>query len=237
MKYLPELFEKNRRWAAEQLAGDPAFFERLCEIQRPKYLWIGCADSRVPANQIIGMQPGEVFVHRNVANRYSDEDLNARAVLEYAVGALGVEHIIVCGHYGCGGVRAALDKTAKNEEQLKREPHAIGRFAAPAAASATAENGLAGGAEDAVAEWIAPIAKLAEARRAELESCPDPAKRWAKLCELNVADVVSQIAGSRAVRQAWDAGRPLAVHGWIYDLHDGLLRDLNLTVGANLPAP
>mgnify|MGYP000569067877 FL=1 len=201
MKYLPELFEKNRRWAAEQLAGDPAFFERLCEIQRPKYLWIGCADSRVPANQIIGMQPGEVFVHRNVANRYGDEDLNARAVLEYAVGALGVEHIIVCGHYGCGGVRAALE----------------------------------GGAQGAVAEWIAPIAKLAEARRAELESCPDPAKRWAKLCELNVADVVSQVVGSRVVRRAWDAGRPLAVHGWIYDLHDGLLRDLNLTVGANLP--
>lgn len=203
MKYLPELFERNRRWAAEQRAADPTFFQRLCEIQRPKYLWIGCADSRVPANQIIGMQPGEVFVHRNVANRYADDDLNARAVLEYAVAALRVEHIIVCGHYGCGGVRAALE----------------------------------GGAEGAVAQWIEPIANLAEARRAELESCPDPAKRWAKLCEWNVADVLSRIAGSRAVRQAWDAGRPLAVHGWIYDLHDGLLRDLNLTVGTNLPAP
>lgn len=203
MKYLSELFEKNRRWAAEQRAADPAFFERLCEIQRPKYLWIGCADSRVPANQIIGTQPGEVFVHRNVANRYSDEDLNARAVLEYAVGALGVAHIIVCGHYGCGGVRAAIE----------------------------------GGAEGTVAQWISPIAALIEARRAELESCPDPAKRWAKLCELNVADVVGRVAGSRAVRRAWDAGRPLAVHGWIYDLSDGLLRDLNLTVGANLHAP
>lgn len=203
MKYLPELFERNRRWAAEQLAGDPSFFERLCEIQRPKYLWIGCADSRVPANQIIGMQPGEVFVHRNVANRYRDDDVNARAVLEYAVGALGVEHVIVCGHYGCGGVRAALE----------------------------------GGAEGAVAQWIAPIAELAEARRAELEACADPAKRWAKLCELNVADVLSRVAGSRAVRQAWDAGRPLAVHGWIYDLHDGLLRDLNMTVGANISLP
>lgn len=201
MKYLPELFERNRRWAAEQCAADPMFFQRLCAIQRPKYLWIGCADSRVPANQIIGMQPGEVFVHRNVANRYSDDDVNARAVLEYAVEALGVEHIIVCGHYGCGGVRAALE----------------------------------GGAQGAVAQWISPIGELVEARRAELESCTTPEDRWAKLCELNVADVLSRVVGSRAVRRAWDAGKPLAVHGWIYDLRDGLLRDLNLTVGTNMP--
>jgi carbonic anhydrase len=202
MKYLAHLFERNRAWAGERVAADPGYFSRLAHIQRPDLLWIGCSDSRVPANQIVGLEPGELFVHRNVANVVPVTDLNAMAVIEYAVSSLGVRHIIVCGHYRCGGVRAAL------------EGHQAG----------------------AVALWLQPLRNLAAAYRRELEVQPSDDARWDRLCELNVAAQVQAVATSEIVQAAWERGAELAVHGWIYDLEDGLLRDLEVTVGGVAPA-
>ena len=201
MKYLPELFARNRAWAAAQIDREPLFFDRLCEIQSPKYLWIGCADSRVPANEIVGLAPGELFVHRNVANLVKRDDANCMAVVEYAVNVLKVKHIIVCGHYGCGGVRAAM------------------------AADATGF----------VAEWIEPLTHLATAQQAELAALSDPRQRWYRLCELNVKAQVHELLGSAVIQRAQQAKQSLAIHGWIYDLHDGLLRDLNVTAGLSAP--
>lgn len=197
MKYLPELFARNAAWAAERTGADPGFFSRLAHIQRPDLLWIGCSDSRVPANEIVGLAPGELFVHRNVANVVPETDLNALAVVEYAVTALGVRHIIVCGHYRCGGVRAAL------------EGHQAG----------------------AVALWLQPLRNLAAGHRAELDALDSDDARRDRLCELNVAAQVRALARTEIVESAWGRGAQLAVHGWIYDLEDGLLRDLEVTVG------
>jgi len=197
VKYIAEVFERNRAWAAERLAGDPGFFSRLAHIQRPELLWIGCSDSRVPANDIVGLAPGELFVHRNVANVVPETDLNALAVLEYAVSSLGVRHVIICGHYHCGGVKAAL------------EGHQAG----------------------AVALWLQPLRNLADRHREELDALPSDDARWDRLCELNVVSQVRSIAQTEIVETAWERGADLAVHGWIYDLHDGLLRDLEVTVG------
>lgn len=194
---LSQLFERNRAWAAERIAGDPEFFARLVHIQRPDLLWIGCSDSRVPANEIVGLAPGELFVHRNVANVVPVTDLNALAVVEYAVNSLGVRHIVVCGHYHCGGVKAALDG------------HQAG----------------------AVALWLQPLRSLADAHRAELDALASDDARWDRLCELNVAEQVRALAQTEILETAWDRGADLAVHGWIYDLEDGLLRDLEVTVG------
>lgn len=199
MKYLSDVFERNRVWAAERLAGDPGFFSRLAHIQRPELLWIGCSDSRVPANDIVGLAPGELFVHRNVANVVPETDLNALAVLEYAVSSLGVKHVIVCGHYHCGGVKAAL------------EGHQAG----------------------AVALWLQPLRNLADRHREELDALPSDDARWDRLCELNVASQVRSLAQTEIVEMAWERGADLAVHGWIYDLEDGLLRDLEVTVGGS----
>jgi carbonic anhydrase len=196
MKHLPALFENNRAWAARCVADDPDFFSRLCDLQAPRYLWIGCADSRVPANQIVGLAPGELFVHRNVANVVPAGDPNALSVLQYAVDVLGVEHVIVCGHYGCGGVLAAFDGRAK--------PPLDG--------------------------WIDHIRAVRDAHRRELDALPDRDARWRRLCELNVAAQVAAVTRTEIVRSAWARGKPLVVHGWIYDLHDGLLRDLDLSV-------
>jgi len=201
MKYLAHLFERNQAWAAGRTAEDPDFFSRLVHIQRPDLLWIGCSDSRVPANEIVGLAPGELFVHRNVANVVPVTDLNAMAVIEYAVSSLCVRHIIVCGHYHCGGVRAAL------------EGHRAG----------------------AVALWLQPLRNLADAHREELDALPSDDARWGRLCELNVAAQVRAIARSEIVEAAWERGAELAVHGWIYDLQDGLLRDLGVTVGTVAP--
>ena len=197
MRYLADLFARNRAWAEGHVAADPAFFERLRDLQRPELLWIGCSDSRVPANEIVGLAPGELFVHRNVANVVPVTDLNAMAVIEYAVSSLGVRHVIVCGHYRCGGVRAAL------------EGHQAG----------------------AVALWLQPLRLLAEEHREELDALPSPEARWDRLCELNVAAQVHAVSSSEIVQSAWERGAELAVHGWIYDLEDGLLRDLEVTVG------
>ena len=197
MKHLTRLFAQNRVWAGESVVRDPEYFSRLCHLQRPDLLWIGCSDSRVPANEIVGLAPGELFVHRNVANVVPVTDLNAMAVIEYAVSSLCVRHIIVCGHYRCGGVRAAL------------EGHQAG----------------------AVALWLQPLRNLADEHREELDALGSAEERWDRLCELNVAAQVQAVASSEIVEAAWERGAELAVHGWIYDLKDGLLRDLEVTVG------
>jgi len=192
---MDHLFENNRAWAAAQTSADPDFFRRLSQLQTPEYLWIGCSDSRVPANQITGLQPGEVFVHRNVANLVNPGDLNCLAVLQFAVDVLKVKRVIVCGHHGCGGVTAALNG----------ERHGL------------------------IDYWLHPIRDLAEARAAELERIADPAARTNRLCELNVVAQVRQVADTPIVRDAWARGQSLTIHGWVYSIDDGLLRDLNCT--------
>ena len=194
---LPGLLANNRAWAARQTERDPAFFERLCAIQAPDYLWIGCADSRVPANEIVGLAPGELFVHRNIANVVAPDDMNCVAVLQYAVEVLAIKHVIVCGHYGCGGVEAALGAT------LQHGP---------------------------LERWLQHVRDVRSAHATELDRLPERGARWRRLCELNVAEQVQAVSRVPAVREAWRRGQPLAVHGWIYDLRDGLLRDLNVTM-------
>jgi len=193
---LPRLFENNRAWATRRVAEDPHFFERLVAIQAPEYLWIGCADSRVPANEIVGLDPGELFVHRNVANLVTRGDVNALAVLQYAVDVLKVRHIIVTGHYGCGGVRTALGPAVG--QPLER--------------------------------WLEPLRAVAARHADELVALADDVARWRRLCELNVITQVQTLRTLPSVLGAWARGRPLDLHGWVYDLHDGLLRDLHVTV-------
>ena len=201
MRLLPQLFAKNQAWAAKQVDRDPHFFERLCAIQSPEYLWIGCADSRVPANEIVGMAPGELFVHRNVGNIVRPDDANCLSVLQYAVDVLRISHVIVCGHYRCGGIQAAFGPPTT-------EP-------------------LEG--------WIAHVRAIRQAHADELASLPDDAARWQRLCELNVIAQARILSGLPTIVRAWERGQNLAVHGWIYDLSDGLLRDLEVSVDA--PAP
>jgi carbonic anhydrase len=193
---LQHLLDNNRRWAAATTARDPDFFRTLARQQAPDYLWIGCADSRVPANEIVGMAPGELFVHRNVANLVVHSDLNCLSVLQFAVDVLGVEHVIVCGHYGCGGVRAALHD----------ERHGL------------------------VDNWLRHIQDTARAHRVALESQLDGAAREDRLCELNVVEQVGNVCETTIVQDAWARGQRLSVHGWIYHLDDGLLRDLGLVI-------
>jgi carbonic anhydrase len=198
MRTLRHLFESNRRWAASTTARDPRFFETLSHQQSPKYLWIGCSDSRVPANQIVGLLPGELFVHRNVANVVVHTDLNCLSVLQFAVDVLRVEHVIVCGHYGCGGVQAA-----------------------------------AGGQSlGLIDHWLRHVRDVHDAHRAALDAIPDPRARVDRLCELNVIEQVRHVCQTTIVQDAWRRGAPLSVHGWIYALRDGLLRDLDVTVTA-----
>jgi carbonic anhydrase len=194
---LPGLLANNRAWAARQTARDPAFFERLCAIQAPDYLWIGCADSRVPANEIVGLAPGELFVHRNVANVVAPDDMNCVAVLQYAVEVLAIKHVIVCGHYGCGGVEAALGAT------LQHGP---------------------------LERWLQHVRDVRSAHVTELDRLPEHDARWRRLCELNVVEQVQAVSRVTALREAWRRGQKVAVHGWIYDLRDGLLRDLDVSI-------
>ena len=196
MRLLPHLFANNRTWASRQTSGDPQYFQRLCDIQRPEYLWIGCSDSRVPANTLVGLAPGEVFVHRNVANIVQADDRNCLTVLQYAVDVLKIAHVIVCGHYRCGGVQAALG---------------------PAAA-------------EPLETWLRPIRALCDAHGRELTAAGDDDAKWRRLCELNVKAQVRGLCGLPTVTQAWARGQRLTIHGWIYDLGDGLLRDLGVTV-------
>jgi carbonic anhydrase len=197
MKYLPRLFANNRDWSKSMTDRDPQFFTRLASIQKPDYLWIGCSDSRVPANQIIGLMPGEVFVHRNVANIVAPGDLNGNSVIQFAVDMLKVKHIIVCGHYGCGGVWAAL-----RDDRL----------------------GL-------VDRWLDWVRQVRDRHARLVDALPDESERWRRLCELNTIEQVMNVCRLPTVCDAWARGQELDVHGWIYDLHDGLLRDLEITVG------
>jgi carbonic anhydrase len=172
---------------------DPEFFERLSRQQAPEYLWIGCADSRVPANEIVGLLPGEMFVHRNVANVVVHTDLNCLSVLQFAIEVLSVRHVIVCGHYGCGGIRAALDK----------EKHGL------------------------IDNWLRHVQDIQEKYGSELGTL-EISRRADRLCELNVMEQVRNVARTTVVQDAWARAQPLAIHGWIYDIKDGLLRDLGL---------
>jgi carbonic anhydrase len=193
MRSLPTLFENNRAWAARRTAERPDFFERLTAQQNPDYLWIGCSDSRVPANEIVGLLPGELFVHRNVANLVVHTDLNCLSVLQYAVDVLKVEHVIVCGHYGCGGVRAVLENQTF---------------------------GL-------IDNWLRHVHAVRERHAAAIDALPDAEARTRLLCELNVLEQAAHVCQTTIVQDAWARHQPLTVHGWIYDLRDGLLRDLD----------
>lgn len=198
MRSLPELFANNRAWAAEMTLGDPDFFQRLSSQQTPQYLWIGCADSRVPANEIVGLVPGELFVHRNIANVVVHTDLNCLSVLQFAIDVLRVRHVIVCGHYGCGGVLAAL-----RDERL----------------------GLAD-------NWLRHVQDVHSKHHADLAHLPTEAERHDRLCELNVREQVVNVSQTTIVQDAWARGQPLTIHGWIYGLRDGLLRDLGVWMDA-----
>lgn len=193
---ISELIAGNRRWASRIESRQPGFFESLKAQQRPRYLWIGCADSRVPANEIVDLPPGEVFVHRNVANIVVHSDLNCLSVLEFGLRILGIRDVIVCGHYGCGGVEAALRPSE-------------GRL---------------------VDHWIRHIRDIAKFYRPELEAIEDADARRRRLCELNVAVQVVHVDESPVVQACRAAGESIRVHGWIYDVADGLLRDLTPTV-------
>jgi carbonic anhydrase len=179
-------------------ARDPGFFETLSRQQAPDYLWIGCADSRVPANEIVGLLPGELFVHRNVANLVVHTDLNCLAVLHYALDVLKVEHVIVCGHYGCGGIHSAY----------------------------------AGESFGLVDNWLRHVQDVRERHQTVLAACPDDAECVNRLCELNVIEQVRHVCQTTVVQDAWRRGQPLSIHGWIYALRDGLLRDLDATVSS-----
>lgn len=197
MKTLDDLLDKNREWAASMSAADPQFFERLLHQQSPKYLWIGCSDSRVPANQITGLNPGEIFVHRNVANVVVHADLNCLSAIQFAVDLLKVEHIIVCGHFGCSGVRAVL------------EGRRVG----------IADN------------WLRHVGDVANKHARALDDAPE-ADRSNLLCELNVIEQVENVCQTTVVRDAWDRGQQVTVHGWLYGLTDGRLRDLGLAIAS-----
>lgn len=193
MKELEKLFESNLAWAREMREEDPDFFSRLVQQQAPEYLWIGCSDSRVPSNQIVRLLPGEIFVHRNIANVVVHSDFNCLSVIEFAVDVLKVKHIIVCGHYGCAGVKAALGP----------EKHRL------------------------MDNWLRHIRDVARLHSEALDALEEPAK-CNLLCELNVMAQVHNVCQTSPVQKAWSSGQDLHVHGWIYDIHDGLLRDLDV---------
>ncbi|MBK9035763.1 MAG: carbonate dehydratase [Myxococcales bacterium] len=195
---LDDCFAANRRWAAAAVAQDPDFFRSLEAIQRPELLWIGCSDSRLPPNDIIGRAPGQLFVHRNVANLVGHTDVNCLSVLQFAVDVLQVKHVIVCGHYGCGGVRAAM----------ATQPHGL------------------------IDNWLRHIRDVHLWHRAELTAIEDPAKRMDRLAEINVEVQVANVCHTTIVQDAWRRGQALTIHGWIYALADGLLRDLGTTVSS-----
>jgi len=203
MRSLSHLFDNNRAWAAEMTRQDPAFFTRLSGQQAPHYLWIGCSDSRVPANQIVGLPPGEMFVHRNIANVVVHSDLNCLSVMQFAVEFLRVQHIIVCGHYGCGGVTAAL-----RDDKL-----------------------------GVVDNWLRHVQDVRWKHHHELDALPNDNARRRRLCELNVVEQVVNAAQTTVVRDAWARGQSLSVHGWVYALEDGLLRDLGLCIAAESELP
>ena len=192
---LDELFANNRRWAEAIRRRDPEFFQKLTRQQRPRYLWIGCADSRVPANEIVDLMPGELFVHRNIANVLVHTDLNSLSVIQFAVDMLKVEHVIVCGHYGCSGVGAAL----------RRERVGL------------ADN------------WLRHVQDVCDKHERIIGGIADENLKANRLCELNVIEQASNLAQTTVIQDAWARGQDVTVHGWIYDIRDGLLRDLHVS--------
>ncbi len=196
MKELKILFENNEKWAAGKIAKNPAYFRERAQDQDPLYLWIGCSDSRVPANEIVGLEPGELFVHRNVANLFPHTDFNCLSVLEYAIDLLKIKHVIVCGHYGCGGVKAAM------------QSHQLGL----------------------VDNWLRNIRDVYASSKEELEAINDQKLRYNRLVELNVVQQVMNVCHTTIVQSAWARKHPLSIHGWIYDMETGRLKDLDLTI-------
>ena len=196
MKTLKNLFENNIEWAEKMKEENPDFFAQLSETQSPEYLWIGCSDSRVPANEIIGKLPGEVFVHRNIANMVVHSDLNCLSVIQYAVEILKVKHIIVCGNYGCGGVKAALEKK---------------------------EHGL-------IDNWLRNVKDVYRYHEEKINNTTDEKSRLDLLCELNIIEKVANVCHTTIVQNAWKTGQELSVHGWIYSLNNGLLKDLEVCI-------
>ena len=195
MSTIKHLFENNKKWADKTTAENPQFFQSLSEQQSPKYLWIGCSDSRVPANELLGMQPGEVFVHRNIANQVIHTDLNCLSVIQFAVDVLKVQHIIICGHYGCGGVSAALDDKS---------------------------HGL-------IDNWLHHIEDVYRFHKEEMDKLTDEKERVNLLCELNVIEQVANVCKTTTLINAWKNKQNVTVHGLVYKLHDGILRDLNVS--------
>ncbi len=195
MGTLDKLFESNKAWAKKTLETDPSFFDNLSEQQNPEYLWIGCSDSRVPANQIMTLPPGEVFVHRNIANIVAPTDLNCLSVIQYAVEVLEVKHIIVCGHYGCGGVHSAINN---NEQRL-------------------ADN------------WLQEIRNINAEYEMQLDKLEEN-QRMNKLCELNVISQVKNVVNTTILQKAWIDNKDITVHGLIYDIHNGILKDLKTSL-------
>ena len=202
MRILKPLFDNNRKWAARMLERDPQFFKRLAAQQSPDFFWIGCSDSRVPANEIVDLLPGEVFVHRNVANVVHPADMNCLSALQYAVEVLEVRHVIVVGHYGCGGVKQALEE----------------------------------GGMGMLDHWLAPVRRIRRRQQAVFDRLPGEKARWDRLCELNVIEQAIAVSQTTILRGSWARGREIAVHGWIYDLGDGRLRDLDVTVASAVEA-
>ena len=190
-----KLLENNKNWVANKLAIDPSYFEKLSNSQNPEYLWIGCSDSRVPANQITGTLPGDIFVHRNIANMVVHSDMNMLSVLSYAVEVLKVKHIIVCGHYGCGGVLAAMENK---------------------------QFGL-------IDNWLRHIKDVYRYHYKELDAIEDKTQRARRFVEVNVMEQVHDLCKTSIVQNAWKNKQPLHVHGWVYDIHDGIIKDLEVT--------
>ena len=203
MRVLETLLQQNRNWASKIKASDPEFFSRLAKQQSPELLWIGCSDSRVPANQIIDVAPGQVFVHRNIANLVVPDDINCLSVIQFAVETLKVKHIIVCGHYGCGGVQASL-----NEE----------------------DQGL-------ITDWLEHIKEVHRKHRDQTEFLEDEKEKINRLCELNVVQQVKNLCHTSPVQKAWESGQELAVHGWIYSIENGILKDMNVSASAKDEIP
>ncbi len=193
MRHLKILFENNQEWVASKIGKEPDYFTRRSLAQDPFYLWIGCSDSRVPANEIVGLEPGELFVHRNVANLFPHTDFNCLSVLEYAIDLIKIKHVIVCGHYGCGGVKAAM------------EDHHLGL----------------------VDNWLRNIRDVYARHREELDAMMDQKKRYNRLVELNVLQQVLNVCHTTIVQGAWERKQPLSVHGWVYDMESGKLKDLD----------
>ena len=196
MRILKHLLENNRKWTASLKESDPDFFSKLSRQQNPEYLWIGCSDSRVPANQIVDLLPGEIFVHRNIANQVIHTDLNCLSVIQFAVEVLKVKHIIVCGHYGCGGVKAAIDDQ---------------------------EHGL-------IDNWLQHIKDVYRQHQSKVDALPGEQEKVDMLCELNVREQVINVCHTTILQNAWKSGQNVSVHGWIYRIDDGLLKDLSIFV-------